>query len=320
MALNTELIVTLQRIRGMSNRTIFHINEAFTDDINSIEELCDNWGYLNDKKLAKIKSSDLYTANFIARRFIDTSLKNGIGLISICDDIFPLQLKKCINEKGTFDPPVVLYYRGNLKALEKPGIALIGSSEATENGEKASSYFSSKFAENGFNIVSGLGVGCDTAVHRGALKVDGTTTAILANGLDWDSIYPKNNLYLAKEIVSNGGLLLSEYPTGKTCDRYTLAARDRIQAGLSHALVAIQTGIYERAMDTVKATLQSKKPLFTVDYSQEQDLKHESVQGNIKMLKLGKAKSLTKNTFDNALASIKRQVEKLRVKYELSLS
>ncbi len=61
--------------------------------------------------------------------------------------------------------------------------------------------FSGEFAKRGYNIVSGLAIGCDTTGHQGALAVGGATTAFLANGLDWDSIYPKENLDLAKEIV-----------------------------------------------------------------------------------------------------------------------
>ena len=71
-----------------------------------------------------------------------------------------------------------------------------------------------EFAKRGFNIVSGLAIGCDTCGHKGALKVKGKTTAILANGLDNDSIYPPENKYLAEEIVQNGGLLISEYRIG----------------------------------------------------------------------------------------------------------
>ena len=66
-----------------------------------------------------------------------------------------------------------------------PGIAIIGTREPTEAGTQAGIYFAEKFAEQGFNIVSGLAIGCDTTGHQGALNVKGTTTAFQANGLDW---------------------------------------------------------------------------------------------------------------------------------------
>lgn len=133
---------------------------------------------------------------------VDLSLAPLCLLYAILFEI----LKLCVDETGKPNAPLVLYYRGNLDVLDKPGIAVIGTREPSPNGEKAGLHFAAEFAKRGYNIVSGIAIGCDTTDHKGA------TTAFLANGLDWDSIYPKENLKLAKEMVYNGGgLLLSEY-------------------------------------------------------------------------------------------------------------
>lgn len=112
------------------------------------------------------------------------------------------------------DPPLLLWYRGDLSITNLPGFSVIGTREATPEGIVGGIYLAGEFAKRGFNIVSGLAIGCDTCGHKGALKVKGKTTAILANGLDNDSIYPPENKYLAEEIVQNGGLLISEYRIG----------------------------------------------------------------------------------------------------------
>jgi DNA processing protein len=311
MALSTELILTLQNLKGFGSKTILQINEVSRNKITTIPDLCVFWKFLKGKKFEKVTDDDLYIANRVANKIIEESNRNNVGVISICDDMFPKLLKECINEEGKIDPPIILYYRGNIKALEKPGIAIIGTREPTLNGEQAGIYFSEEFAKKGFNIVSGLAIGCDTAGHKGALNVNGTTTAFLANGLDWDSIYPKENIALAKEIVEKGGLLLSEYPVGQACNRYALVARDRLQAGLSYATIAIQTGLFGGTIHAVNATLRANKPLFMINYKHDCDLIHQNVQGNIKFVKEGKAKPLGRTSFDASLSIIRDSISKL---------
>ena len=303
MCLSTEIILTLQQLEGIGNKTILNlIAKHVTENISEIEQLCSFWKNLKGKKLQGITDDDLYLANKDALHIIAKCKEENVGIISYYDPEYPKILKSCKDENGRIDPPLILYFRGNLKALEKPGIAIIGTREPTPNGIKAGIYFSSEFARKGYNIVSGLAIGCDTTAHKGALAAKGTTTAFLANGLDWDSIYPKENLSLAKEIVSNGGLLLSEYPVGQSCGRYSLVARDRLQAGLSYATVVIQTGVKGGTFHAINATLASKKPLFAIEYLKQQDYNHKKVQGNILLIKENKAHPLKSNELEKACA------------------
>lgn len=280
MALATEFILTLQQLEGIGNKTIFKIADQISAHIESIQALCKFWTTLKGKKFQNISCEDIMDANRVAHRIISTAKLHNVGIISYYDESYPEILKSCVGEDGKLDPPIILYYRGNLDVLKKPGIAVIGTREPTNNGIKAGEYFAAEFAKRGYNIVSGLAIGCDTTGHRGALNVNGATTAFLANGLDWESIYPKENLDLAKAIVEHGGLLLSEYAIGQSCGRYGLVARDRLQAGLSIATIVVQTGINGGTMHAVNATLASKKPLFVVVYNAVQDSSHEKVQGN----------------------------------------
>jgi DNA processing protein len=301
----TEIILTLQQLKGIGNKTILKIiDSAKLPSITTLDELYSAIKSKGDKKLESITIEDLQDAHQTAKRIIDRSAQDGIGVISYYDDTYPEILRSCTNEEGKPDQPLILYYRGNLDALKKAGIAIIGTREPTLNGVKAGKFFAAEFAKRGYNIVSGLAIGCDTTGHEGALSVGGTTTAFLANGLDWDSIYPKENLDLAKEIVTKGGILLSEYAIGQSCGRYGLVARDRLQAGLSYATVVIQTGIKGGTLHAVKATLSSKKPVFSVVYKNQEDLMNEKVQGNAMLIKTMGAHPLRSSEIDNAVSLI----------------
>lgn len=304
MKLNNEYILTLQLLDGIGNKSIFKILEQIYSPITSLNELLSFLKTLKGKKFQNISYDDIFEANVAARRIIKKSELNDIGLLSFFDPEFPETLKNCTDESGKLDPPLLLYYRGDLSVLKNPGVAVIGTREPTPNGVRAGEYFASEFAKRGYNIVSGLAIGCDTTGHRGALLVNGKTTAFLANGLDWDSIYPKENLELAKEIVEKGGLLLSEYAVGQSCGRYGLVSRDRLQAGLSYATIVVQTGIKGGTMHAINATIASNKPLFAVKFNSQNDNEHEKVQGNIFLIKERGAHALQSTSLDSALEII----------------
>lgn len=298
MALNTELLITLQQLKGVGNKTILELSKVLT--AKTIDDLCEEWQSLKGKKYTNVTELDLRGANQTACRIINASEFEGIGIISYFEDIFPEILKTCVDEDGKLNPPIVLYYRGDIKALNKPGIAVIGTREPTSMGTEAGFFFAAELAKRGFNIVSGLAVGCDTTGHEGALSVGGTTTAFLANSLAWNNIYPQANIELAHRIVENGGLLLSEYPLGYKGGKYAFISRDRLQAGLSYATLVVQTGENGGTMHAVNATLASKKPLYAIKYNHDADLQHQKVQGNIKLLKEGKAMPFnTQNLSEN---------------------
>ena len=311
MNLNSEYILTLQLLDGIGNKSIFKIIEQIYCPITSLNELLSFLRTLKSKKFQNISDDDIFEANVAARRIIKRSELNDIGLLSFFDPEFPETLKNCTDESGKLDPPLLLYYRGDLSVLKNPGVAVIGTREPTPNGVRAGEYFASEFAKRGYNIVSGLAIGCDTTGHRGALLANGKTTAFLANGLDWDSIYPKENLELAKEIVEKGGLLLSEYAVGQSCGRYGLVTRDRLQAGLSYATIVVQTGIKGGTMHAVNATIASNKPLFAVSYNSQQDFFHEKVQGNIMLIQEKGAHPLRSKDLETAFTIL----EQARNKY-----
>ncbi len=149
------------------------------------------------------------------------------------------------------DPPVVLYAKGNLECLRADAaLALVGTRKPSPQGQKAASRLGRRFAEEGFVIVSGLALGCDTAAHEGCLEAHGRTVAVLAHGLD--TLYPASNKELAARILEAGGCLVSEYPLRTKSQRHTFVHRDRIQSGLSVGVVVVETDLTGGSMHTAR--------------------------------------------------------------------
>lgn len=289
MALSNEFIITLLSIKGVGPVKINKIHNA--SEGNNIFSLEDLHALTLDTIGGKTPPTydDMVLANWEAKQIITKSKEFGIGIVSKFDSEFPKELFTTVNENGNSAVPLILYYKGNLSITSKPALAIIGTREPTPEGIHAAKHFAGAFASIGVNIVSGLALGCDSAGHRGALDAGGVTTAFLANGLD--SIYPKENEDLAKEIIEKGGLLLSEYPVGTRVNKFNLVARDRLQAGLANATLVVQTGIKGGTMHAVNATLLAKKPLWVIDYSRDLG---EKISGNLhlKQLKNGGALGL----------------------------
>ena len=295
MALNKEQILTLTclkevGVKGIGTQKIFLIAKAIEDKgliVNDMVELATLMGSMKEKAIQKVTLENLNDAYRCAGRIVEASEAAGIKYLGYFDDEFPDMLRNTINEDGKQDPPLIIWYRGDLSLTKLPGLAVIGTREATPEGIAGGEFLSGQFAMRGFNIVSGLAVGCDTCGHNGALKVGGKTTAILANGLDHDSIYPPENQDLAERIVENGGLLLSEYRIGSTVNRYNLVARDRLQAGLAMATLVIQTGERGGTMHAAKTTLKANKSLYTMLYKDPATNNHERCLGNALLVKQG---------------------------------
>ena len=295
MALNKEQILTLTclkevGVKGIGPQKIFSIARAIEKTglpINTYESLAAIMGGMKEKAIQRVTLANLNDAFLCAKKIIEASKAANIGYVGYYDDDFPAILRQTINEEGKSDPPLILWYRGDLSVTRLPGFAVIGTRDATLEGITGGEFISGQFAQRGFNIVSGLAVGCDTSGHKGALKVGGKTTAILANGLDHDSIYPPENQELAEEIVNNGGLLLSEYRIGSAVNRYNLVARDRLQAGLSLATLVVQTGEKGGTMHAATTTLKANKPLFAMRFKDPATNNHEKCHGNALLVKQG---------------------------------
>jgi DNA processing protein len=151
------------------------------------------------------------------------------------------------------DPPMVLYYQGEVEPLENqaivPMIAIVGTRAPSDYGRRWTRKLSTALAEAGFTVVSGLADGIDTEAHHCCLAAAGRTIAVLGTGVD--VIYPWFNRKLAKRIVQQG-LLLSEYPAGTQPDRVNFPRRNRIIAGLCRATLVLEAPQKSGALITAR--------------------------------------------------------------------
>lgn len=246
-----------------------------------------------------------------AEKIFELNNKYGVKCISCYSSKYPALLLKTPNK------PIVLNYLGNIDLLNQMAcVAVIGTREPTPKGYNAAHRFGELFAEAQIDVVSGLAKGCDTAGHRGCLNKNGITTAVLAHGLD--HVYPKENKELAIKILEKEGVLVSEYFTGTSPMSSFFVERDRIQAGLSHGLVVVETDIKGGSLHTVGFAEKYSRRIgaFAID---DEYNSHDKRRGTEMLLKKGTAKplgsskeielfiELVKNDFQN---NIKHKVEK----------
>ena len=218
-------------------------------------------------------------------QFIELSRTNGIEILGISDPLFPSRYREIP------DAPVVIHVKGNVHALNvEKTLAIVGTREPTEFGIKAGERLSSIFAKHQFVVVSGLAVGCDAVAHLGCLNAGVITVAIMACGLD--NIYPSENRQLAHRILDSDGCWVSEYPFGMPPRNNTFVDRDRLQSGLSKAVVVIETDIMGGTMHTVGFAIKQNRYLACLSGLPDKFAEHTKVQGNLELIRAGKAISL----------------------------
>ena len=183
-------------------------------------------------------------------------LKNSIDIISIEDKEYPELLKHI------YDPPINLYIRGNKEVLNMASIAIVGCRDASDYGLKNAKKFAYDLSKSGFNIVSGLARGIDSASHLGAVNAKGKTIAVLGNGLDF--IYPKENVRLAQEILEMGGAIISEYPLGTKPDKMNFPARNRIISGMCNGILVVEAKERSGTLITLDFALEQGREIFAI--------------------------------------------------------
>jgi DNA processing protein len=154
------------------------------------------------------------------------------------------------------DPPPVLYVKGDWQAcFEQPGVGVIGSRMCSTYGENASEMLARDLASRGITIVSGLARGIDSAAHRGAIRGQGRTIAVMGTGID--NVYPKENNGLVREILANGGCLVTQFPLGTPPLKDNFPYRNRIISGLSLGVLIVEAS--ERSGSLITARLASEQ-------------------------------------------------------------
>ena len=173
---------------------------------------------------------------------------------SILDDLYPERLREIYN------PPVLIFYQGNIDLLKNPKLAFVGSRLAGQSGIKAVQKIVTELNQS-FTIVSGLAKGIDTASHLSAIKTKTPTIAVIGTGLD--IFYPLENRKI-QEYLAKNQLVLSEYSLGEKPRKYHYPERNRIIAGLSRGVVVVEAKLRSGSLITCERALEEGRDIFAI--------------------------------------------------------
>jgi DNA processing protein len=171
------------------------------------------------------------------------------------DPLYPRLLKEI------HCPPPILYIRGEIEALHRQTLAIVGTRHPTTYGKQNAEYFSQQLAELGFCIASGLAIGIDGIAHQHALPHPTSTIAVVATGLD--QIYPERHKVLATKIIENGAIV-SEFPFKTPPRPEHFPQRNRIISGLSRGVLVIEAALKSGSLITARYAMEQGREVFAI--------------------------------------------------------
>lgn len=265
-------LLFLKNIKGLGNAKINKNYLGLLDEYNDLDDLVSEIEFkfklsFDNLENAKIKAEKLYD---------EISYNPEINVITLYDDEYPEKLKVMGNKK-----PLILYVKGNVDALKKPNIAVIG----TRKPSTLSQEFESDLVKNIVKstdrvVVSGLALGCDKIAHQTTVDEDKITIAVLPSGVN--VIKPASHKNLAQKIIETGGCLVSEYEPDVGVNRGSYVERDGIVAAFSDATFVVECGIKSGTMHTVDAAKKYQRKIYAYLPEKRHD---ESYDGNEFILK-----------------------------------
>ena len=218
------------------------------------------------------------TAAFATKAFA-VMQSQGINGIGFSESGYPALLRELL------DAPYMIFYRGNLKVLEKACVSVVGTRRICREAAEATFNFAKEAALNGCAVVSGMASGVDAFAHKGALAsgVEASTVAVLPCGID--TVIPVAHKALARHILEKGGLLLSEYIPGCPSEAWRFVQRNRIIAALSPATVLTQAPAGSGALITADFAVECNREVMILDscFCAEAKAQNEEAVKNLKM-------------------------------------
>ncbi|WII95280.1 DNA-processing protein DprA [Moraxella haemolytica] len=254
-----EAVLALWYIVNTSLSSYYKLIDAYDDAHTALLATKEAWQSLSIH-VAHLKrfedSSDVLA--FVGRVYDEVS-RGAYGLLFMDDDDYPEQLQTI------YDPPPVLFYRGEVARLTDRQIAIVGSRNPTEHARKITFDLAQYLVQSGFSITSGLAQGVDREAHLGALsqdKLKGCTIGVMGTGID--VCYPKNHNALFAQIIAQGGVLITELLPSTPASKHTFPRRNRLVAGLSLATVVTEAALQSGSLITARLTAEQGKQVFAV--------------------------------------------------------
>jgi DNA processing protein len=171
------------------------------------------------------------------------------------DENYPVPLREI------YDPPLVLYIKGELTAKDKNAVAMVGSRMTTHYGLETARKLAYQLAYTGVTVVSGGARGIDTAAHQGALSGKGRTIAVLGTGINL--IFPTENAELFERIAANGAVI-TQFPFNRPADKQSFPIRNRIVAGMTLGTVVVEANLTSGSLITANFATEYGRQVFAV--------------------------------------------------------
>ena len=182
--------------------------------------------------------------------------ESGAQILCFGDELYPERLREI------YDPPPVLWLRGDARLLSLPSIAVVGTRHPTPYGSGMAEMLARDLALRGVLILSGMARGVDTAAHKGALAAQRPTAAIWGTGVD--VVYPKENRKLADDILATGGVIASELPLGTFPAPQNFPRRNRILSGMSVGVLVVEASEHSGTRVTARCALDQGRDVYAV--------------------------------------------------------
>lgn len=252
----------LSGLKGVGPSTIEKVLALSSYPLKTVVELCE---YASDLRKKSLTSEQFDEARRYADFQIDMASKNDTKIISLLDSEFP----RALAISGV--RVAVLYVKGNVELLNSPSVAVIGTRQPTLHGEEITKRMTHWMVQQGWAIVSGLALGCDSIAHKQAIKSFGKTVAVMAHGLH--TVSPSQNKDLASSILSSGGALVSEFAFDVKPIPTNFVIRDKTQSALSQGVMMIQSDLVGGSLHASRAAIKDRRPLI-VPYPTDQDIRN----------------------------------------------
>jgi DNA processing protein len=203
-----------------------------------------------------------------------------------------------------YDPPAVLWIRGDVRVLARAGIAVVGTRQPSPYGAGMAEMLARDLANRRLAIFSGMARGVDTAAHKGALDAGGKTVAVWGTGID--VVYPKENRRLAERIVESGGTIVSEYPLGTFPAPQNFPIRNRILSGMSVGVLVIEAGEYSGTRITARCAMEQNRDVYAVPGN----VTNKNAWGPNTLIKQGAKLTATwEDVWEDLSSEVKRDLE-----------
>jgi DNA processing protein len=250
-----EALIALNMMEGMGPVRVRQLVDSFSDARTALSA--------SESQLRRVNGIGAEIAQTISRWESSVDLSGelrriaeyGCEVVTQSDSVYPKWLREI------YDPPIVLYARGNLRESDADSVALVGSRMTTHYGTETARKLAYQLGMVGVCVVSGGARGIDTAAHHGALSAGGRTIAVLGSGINY--IIPPENASLYQRI-SESGAVITQFPFNRKADRQTFPVRNRIVAGMTLGTVVIEAARRSGALITSNFAVEYGRQVFAV--------------------------------------------------------